>query len=97
MGVEIDLTGSRALITGAGQGVGQTIAGWFAAAGAEVLVNDFVPERAEAVAAEIRAEGGSAIPAPFDVTARTSALKRLPWHTGQRSMTSARNCISTVS
>ena len=68
MGIEIDLTGSRALITGAGQGVGQTIAAWFAAAGAEVLVNDFVPERAEAVAAEIRAEGGSAIAAPFDVT-----------------------------
>jgi len=68
MGVEIDLTGSRALITGAGQGVGQTIAAWFAAAGAEVLVNDFVPDRADSVAAEIRAAGGSAIPAPFDVT-----------------------------
>ncbi|MGC4079416.1 MAG: hypothetical protein QM702_20725 [Rubrivivax sp.] len=31
------------------------------------------------------------------VTARTSALKRFPRQTGQRSMTSARNCISTVS
>jgi len=68
MGVEIDLSGSRSLITGAGQGVGRTIAMWFAAAGAEVLVNDFAVDRAESVAEEIGAQGGRAVAVPFDVT-----------------------------
>jgi 3-oxoacyl-[acyl-carrier protein] reductase len=64
----IDLTGRRALITGSGQGVGHVIAATLAAAGAEVVVNDLVPERAETVVAEIHAAGGHAKPAVFDVT-----------------------------
>ena len=58
-----DLSGRTALVTGAGQNVGAGIARMLAAQGAEVAVNDFVPERAAAVAEEI---GGVA--APFDVT-----------------------------
>lgn len=68
MTVEIDLEGKRALVTGAGQGVGEGIARTLAAAGAEVLVNDYFAERAESAAAAIRAAGGAAVALPFDVT-----------------------------
>jgi NAD(P)-dependent dehydrogenase (short-subunit alcohol dehydrogenase family) len=68
MALELDLTGRRALITGAGQGVGRGLALAFAAAGAEVLINDLHPDRAEAVVDEVRAEGGVAEAIPFDVT-----------------------------
>jgi len=66
--VELDLTGRRALITGAGQGVGRGLALAFAAAGAKVLVNDLRGDRAEAVAQEAREAGGVALPTHFDVT-----------------------------
>lgn len=62
------LTGKRALVTGAGQSIGASIARHLAAAGCDVLVNDFVAERAKSVAAEIVATGGVATPLPFDVT-----------------------------
>ena len=68
MTLDFALGGTRALITGAGQGVGEGIARLLAVAGAEVLVNDFFPERAEAASARIVAEGGTARPVPFDVT-----------------------------
>jgi 3-oxoacyl-[acyl-carrier protein] reductase len=66
--ITVDLTGRRALVTGAGQGVGAGIARMLAAAGAQVAVNDLVLERAEALAADIRARGEQASAAPFDVT-----------------------------
>lgn len=68
MSYAIDLGGRRALVTGAGQGVGEAIAATLARAGAEVLVNDLVGERAESVVELIRAEGGTARAVPFDVT-----------------------------
>lgn len=68
MAMTIDLTGRRALVTGGGQGVGRSIALGFAAAGAEVAVNDLDPDRARAVVDEIAAAGGTARPAVFDVT-----------------------------
>lgn len=68
MPITIDLSGQRALVTGAGQGVGRGIALTLAAAGAEVVVNDLVAERAEAVVAEIEADGGTGSAAVFDVT-----------------------------
>ncbi len=58
----------RAVVTGAGQGVGRAIALELAAGGAHVFVNDLDGERADAVAAEIREAGGHAEPAAFDVT-----------------------------
>jgi 3-oxoacyl-[acyl-carrier protein] reductase len=66
--LELDLKGRTALITGAGQGVGKAIAHTLAQAGAVVLINDVVEERAKEAAEEIRASGGSAREAAFDVT-----------------------------
>jgi NAD(P)-dependent dehydrogenase (short-subunit alcohol dehydrogenase family) len=64
----LDLGGQMAFVTGAGQGAGRAIALELARHNAGgVAVNDFVAERAEAVAAEIRALGVPAVAAPADV------------------------------
>lgn len=64
----LDLGGQVALVTGAGQSVGREIALTLAKHNAGgVAVNDFVPERAAAVAAEIEALGVRAAPVSFDV------------------------------
>jgi len=65
----LDLGGRVALVTGAGQGVGRQIALHFGAHNSGgVVVNDYVIERAEAVAEEIRAAGGKAIALQADVS-----------------------------
>jgi 3-oxoacyl-[acyl-carrier protein] reductase len=65
----LDLAGRVALVTGAGQGVGRQIALHLAAHNAGgVVVNDYVLDRAEAVAEEIRAAGGKALALQADVT-----------------------------
>ncbi len=56
------------MVTGAGQNVGAGIARALAAQGATVHVNDIVGARAADTVAQIRAAGGSAATAPFDVT-----------------------------
>jgi NAD(P)-dependent dehydrogenase (short-subunit alcohol dehydrogenase family) len=66
----IDLAGRRALVTGGGQGIGRATAQALADAGAAVVVNDVVADRADDVAAEIRDTGGDADAAAFDVTDR---------------------------
>ena len=68
MSVVIELSGRRALVSGAGQGVGRGIARTLAAAGAHVVVNDLVEERAAAVVEEITTDGGAASTGVFDVT-----------------------------
>ena len=69
----LDLKGQVALVTGAGQGAGRGIALMLARHNAGgVVVNDFVVERAEAVAAEIRALGVKAIGVQADVGDRAS-------------------------
>jgi NAD(P)-dependent dehydrogenase (short-subunit alcohol dehydrogenase family) len=62
------LAGRRALVTGAGQGVGRAVALALAGLGAAVAVNDYDAARAEAVVAVIRAAGGEASASPFDVS-----------------------------
>ncbi len=64
----IDLEGRRALVTGAGQGVGRGIARAMADAGAVVVVNDIRAAQADAVVEEIRTAGGKAEALSFDVT-----------------------------
>jgi NAD(P)-dependent dehydrogenase (short-subunit alcohol dehydrogenase family) len=66
----IDLAGRRALVTGGGQGIGRATAQALAEAGASVVVNDVVADRAEEVASGIRHTGGDAGAAAFDVTDR---------------------------
>ncbi len=63
----LDLGGQAAFITGAGQGAGRAIALAFARHNAGVAVNDFVLERAEAVAEEIRSLGVPAAAVQADV------------------------------
>ena len=63
-----DLSGRTALVTGAGRNIGAGIATGLAAQGAHIVVNDYLAERAEAVAAEIIGAGRSASAAAFDVT-----------------------------
>ena len=62
-----DLTGRVAVITGATRGLGRAIAGAFSQAGADVVVVSRKAEACEKVAAELRAEGGSAVGRPCHV------------------------------
>ncbi|MDH4558504.1 SDR family NAD(P)-dependent oxidoreductase [Pseudomonas sp. BN417] len=61
------------IITGAGGGLGRAYALAFAAEGAKVLVNDINLPAAEAVVAEIRAQGGEALANNGDITSYAAA------------------------
>jgi NAD(P)-dependent dehydrogenase (short-subunit alcohol dehydrogenase family) len=70
--LSIDVTGRRALVTGAGRGVGARIAADLAAAGAAVVINDIDEGRARSAADALRASGRDAGVSVFDVTDWTS-------------------------
>jgi 3-oxoacyl-[acyl-carrier protein] reductase len=62
------LEGKVALLTGAGRGIGRSLALKLASEGARVVVNDINPEPAQEVIDEIRAGGGEAIACVGSVT-----------------------------
>ncbi len=65
-----DLTGKKALVTGAAVGIGRGCAVALAGAGADVAVVDLNEEAAERAAVGIREAGGNAIAVRCDVTRR---------------------------
>lgn len=67
--------GRTVIITGAGGGLGRAYALTFGAEGANVVVNDIRREAAEAVCAEIRAAGGSAVASDDDITQLATAQR----------------------
>jgi NAD(P)-dependent dehydrogenase (short-subunit alcohol dehydrogenase family) len=64
-------------VTGGGSGIGRGLALALADAGGSVVVADILGERADAVAAEIRAMGGEAISLECDVSDRASVRAAL--------------------
>lgn len=68
------MTGKKAIVTGAGSGIGRAIAKLFAAQGAFVYVADISSQQADAVVASIKEEGGQAASMLCDV-GNQSAVK----------------------
>ena len=68
----MDLNGKVALVTGGGSGIGRATALVFAQAGADLIVNDIEPEKAEGVAAEVADLGRRALPIVADVASPSS-------------------------
>jgi len=72
----VDLTGRVAVVTGAGRGIGKTIAMRLAGLGAQVALVARTAKEIEAAAADIRKAGGKAAAFPGDLT-RESDVKRV--------------------
>jgi 3-oxoacyl-[acyl-carrier protein] reductase len=68
------LSGRKALITGAGSGIGRAMALLFAREGADVAVNDVRQDRIERVVAEVRGLGRDSVGVQFDVTDLSAVL-----------------------
>jgi NAD(P)-dependent dehydrogenase (short-subunit alcohol dehydrogenase family) len=71
------LDGKRALVTGAGRGLGAAFAAALAEAGAEVTLAARTAPEIEAVASELRERGGRAEAFPLDVTDVASTARAL--------------------
>jgi NAD(P)-dependent dehydrogenase (short-subunit alcohol dehydrogenase family) len=64
----LGLSGKVAVVWGGGYGMGECTSRRLAQAGARVAVIDIVPDRAEAIAAELKASGSQAVALGADVT-----------------------------
>ena len=66
------LQGKVAIVTGAGQGIGEATARAFAAQGAATVIAELNPETGEAVADELRSSGAQALFVETDVTSKAA-------------------------
>ncbi len=66
--------GRTAIVTGAGQGIGRTVAQMFASEGASVMVNDINNDAANKVAEQINHNGGKAIGYKANVACRKEVI-----------------------
>jgi NAD(P)-dependent dehydrogenase (short-subunit alcohol dehydrogenase family) len=83
--MEKELAGKVAIVTGAGQGLGESIARALAQAGVSVAVNDLNPDRAERVAAKLKEDGYEVIAVAADVSNKFQCVQlveatRAQWH-----------------
>lgn len=69
------LQGKVALITGAGSGIGRSIAQTLAAAGASIVVNDIDPKSAHETATEMKSDGYEALALPASVVDETQVME----------------------
>lgn len=69
------LEGKRAIVTGAGQGIGEAIARLFADHGATVFIGELNPATGQAVANAIAEAGGSAVFVETDVTDKAQVAR----------------------
>jgi 3-oxoacyl-[acyl-carrier protein] reductase len=70
---QVQLSGKTAIVTGSGAGIGAAIAQALAACGAQVVVNDLNPDRADTITAQIQSGGGQATAVQGDVGNRFQA------------------------
>ena len=68
----LPLTGKTALVTGASQGIGRSVALHLAAGGARVILAARNADKLAGVAGEIQAAGGEAYPHPLDISQESS-------------------------
>lgn len=73
---DFELTGQTALITGAGRGIGLATARRLAAAGADVIIAEFIAENGRAAAAEIERMGRKSLFIEVDVR-RSDSVERM--------------------
>src|SRR6476469_4256649 len=65
--IDLGLTGKRALVTGAGIGIGRGIARWLASAGCDVLLADRDNDALEDAADEVAREGTNVVSTTVDL------------------------------